>query len=198
MKFYQLSFIFCILIGCKSLNISNKEQFAREKFDTVKFNKHKVANIATYLRDDGAKITQSDIGKFYSEEIKIKPDKPFAWRYTFFRESLKLRSAAEFFYGSPIGKYHEYNELGVLTKEIDNDAPYHFSLGAVISKIKRDYNIDILKLQKGMSMNRYIDEVTKEPEYTIGIPISEMALRYIIIDGNSGNVKRDFISQMIE
>jgi hypothetical protein len=88
--------------------------------------------------------------------------------------------------------------LGVLTKEIDNDAPYHFSLNAVISKIKSDYKIDLLTPENGLSVHRYIDDVTKEPEYAINIPINEMAFRYILIDGNSGAVKKDFIGQNIE
>jgi hypothetical protein len=62
----------------------------------------------------------------------------------------------------------------------------------------KEFNIDLMVPIKGIDVARYVDDNSKLPEYSISIPINETSFRCIILDGNSGNVKKDTTGHYIE
>lgn len=68
---------------------------------------------------------------------------PYLTSKTFFKNN-NLKSIGKHFYSFPIAIYKEYNETGKLVKEVNNDAPYKFSVEDLIKKIKKEHDVDIV------------------------------------------------------
>lgn len=186
------------LYSCKSVNVSQKKKPEMEKFDIVSFNKYKINNMANYTASDGNRILSEDIDSYYFEQIKSNINDPFSFKYRFFKSSLALMSSCQFFYNIPTGEYLEYDQHGKLIIKKDYDSPYLFSINDLIQKMAKEFNTDLMTPIKGIDVARYVDDNSKLPEYSIRIPINESSFRYIVLDGNSGNVKKDVIGHNIE
>jgi hypothetical protein len=191
-------FISLPLIGCKTPHFLNKRQLEMEKFNIVDYNRLQINGIARYIRSDGSQITLKDAGAYYTEEIRKESNSPFATTYRFFKSSLKLKGSGSLFYKIATGVFKEYNEKGELVSEKDFDAQYKFTIDSLIDKMKKEFNINLLTPTAGLMVYRYVDAVTKSPEYVIQVPIRDLVFRHIVLDGNSGRTKKDFIATNVE
>lgn len=169
-----------------------------EKFDIASYNKLKINGMARYVKSDGTQITLKDAGAYYTEEDRNDANTPFATTYRFFKGSLKLKGSGSMFYRISTGVSKEYNENGELVSEKDFDAQYKFTIDSLIKKIKKEFDINLLIPTAGLTVYRYVDDTTKLPEYDIEIPVRDLVFRHIVVDGNSGLIKKDFTASNVE
>ena len=94
-----------------------------------------------------------------------------------------------------IGITKEYNKMGKLIKETNEDAPYEFSVKDLIQKFKKEYNIDLEDREKSSGKsNSVYDGVRRypteecyhnKPIYEVGYSLKDGYHSYFI-DGTTG------------
>ena len=110
-------------------SINNLIRSKVERFDRITFDKHKINGEYTFTLKDGSVVRQSESEKRanYSEEIRDSI-KPFIMCRVFYMYSCNLKVKGEKFYNFPIGIWQYFDETGELTKEVNWEEPYKFSI----------------------------------------------------------------------
>ena len=185
------------LLAFRSINYLSDKQSPKEKFDIASFNKFQVNGTAKFRSKDGSEITLKTLGPEYFEKVKRDSNSPFALVLRFFRPSLMLNSSVHTFYEFSYGKLLLYDETGNLVRERNLDTPYGLDIKSFIDVVSKDLNINLLIPTPGLVVYRNI-AAENMPEYEIVISIHDLTYRHIILDGNSGVVKKDYIATNIE
>ncbi|KUJ60507.1 hypothetical protein AR687_17190 [Flavobacteriaceae bacterium CRH] len=123
----------------------------------------------------------------YIERIE-KKNTPFTI-VKVFHENRSLLTKGEEFYSFRIGSYKEYDDIGNLTKEINYDQDYKFSIYDLAKKMKEEYKIDILKKSPWFKVMR--DKIDSVVIYKIMIYINENKYsntKNFNIDGTTGKI----------
>jgi hypothetical protein len=138
--------LFCI-ISCRSQEIKqdkvNTNKYTMERFDIKKYRENKGINGYEFVSKDNENIRQIEHeDKTFSENIK-KNNSPYLIIKIFYLDG-SLKMINKNFYNFQIEIKKEYDEVGKLIKEIDNDLPYKFSITDLQKKIIAEYQIDII------------------------------------------------------
>ena len=78
---------------------------------------------------------------------------PYNYYYEYDKRG-NLRRSLDYFDRFVIGKEYNYDSLGHVTKTIDHDKPYKFSLDDLIKKMKEEYGCDILDKERLIKVYR--------------------------------------------
>ena len=163
--------------------INDKELTTMKTFDMERFNRNAINNVYEFHWKDDLYVTQRKLKDYYLEHI-IKKDTPLKKNKAYyFSGSIKFE--ANLYYDCLIGITKYYDESGKLIKEVDEDAPYKFSLEDVIKKVKTEYNIDLTKPRPRMNMSRATHYGASFGYEEGGDPRSR---EMIYLDGNTGKV----------
>lgn len=168
-----------------------------EKFDLQKFNQYKVKNIATYNSDNGMVIEMRELGETYLKVISSR-NSPFSTRLTFYKSNRSIKRRGTFFYNNPVGVSYEYDDQANLTKQINCDSAYNFSIEKLIDLLKNKYQTDLMIPTKNIFVNRYINDATHRPEYEIIIRSEYPFFLDILINGNTGDIIEEKAGNYIE
>lgn len=186
------------IISCKSQekikNPITKKENKMEYFDKVKFDDNKKNGEYRFTLSDNTEVRQ--MGPFddstYSEEGK-KINLPYRYAKTFFSKSLSLKSEGITFLGLPIGIDKFYDENGNLVKEVNHDLPYKFSIDDLREKIKKEFDLDIVKdynFKEPSAIKVSRSFYGKVPSY-YQVAFEKMGKTiYLEIDGTTGNYKK--------
>jgi hypothetical protein len=188
MKNFFLIVLFFLFANAKS-QIKNTNKNI-EHFDLKKFREHNSnENHFGFVLENGDKVQQftGEGGKGFIERTE-KKDTPFTIVKAF-HENTSLLTKGEEFYNFRVGIYKEYDENGNLTKEINYDKDYKFSIDDLAKKMKEEYKIDILKRSPWVKVMR--DKIDSGIIYKVMVYLKENKYsdtKNYTIDGTTGKV----------
>lgn len=149
-----------------------------KKFDLEAFEKHKKDN-NTYCRyitkndnDDTVEIFLIENKDSYQQTVTYL-NTPIKKRFMYDKKTLTVTKEIESFYDCVIGFQREYNEKQELIKEINNDAPYKFSWQDLVSKMKNEYQIDLMDEKEQIKNNSHVSFLSRSTQtmkYSITMP----------------------------
>lgn len=99
--------------------------------------------------------------------------------------TLALHVKGDLFHGFAVGKWQTYDEMGKLQQEVDEDAPYPFSIYDLDKKMKAE-GVEIMLPDPEVKVSR---TENPEPTYTVSFPVSRLdhaKAKYVVIDAKSG------------
>lgn len=202
----KIIFFLCLITSCNcssqvkngkiknnKMTKTNIEYFNIEKYKDWETDDDWSSNESTkFLKKGNDKVEIY----FYNEgiQVRIKSIKnPYEIVKGFSNYNKRLLGLTNNFYQFPIGIDKEYDENGIVVKEIDNDTPYVFSLNELLQKIKKEYNVDLEDLTQRASVTRRVDPYLNKPIYEVHLrksieDIETNRYFYILIDATTGNV----------
>lgn len=180
------------VLSCKAQEKATKVPLKKmEEFNGQDLNKFQVMFLGeiNFTKPNGDEVRQIEDKDSYTEYIS-KKGTPFETVNIFYKRTCALKATGERFYGFPIGIFKEYNQNGVLIKEINSNEPYKFTLEALIQKVEKEFHINIMKNTIGVSVTRTTNPV---PQYELDYPVIEgnpLWLNIVIFDGITGFIIR--------
>ena len=170
---------------------SKEEYKIIKRFDIENYNKQKpidhFSTIYEFIDRDGMNVKQerdeseSD-GEYYLDE-RHYPNSAYTYTCMYNARGYITLSLTRF-YDMIIGKTIYYDTSGNTSREIDEDAPYLFSIDDLILKMKREYNIDIENQEKIWLVSRYPDNNNVFYEVSVKAPYSKIIV--YLINGTNG------------
>lgn len=149
-----------------------------KKFDLEAFENHKKDNnnycryITKDENGDSVEIFLIEHKDSYQQTITYL-NTPIKQRYMYHKKTLTLIKEMESFYDCVIGFQREYNEKEELIKEINNDEPFKFSWQDLVSKMKTEYQIDLMDEKEQIKNNTqvtFLSRNSKTLRYSISMP----------------------------
>lgn len=216
-KEYKMKNIFLVLAYLNILSHScygqnqnmGKNNFIKkdimEYFDIENFRKNNPnENEKNITLESGGNIRQLKFDTAYIEDYTFN-NSPIRERKGYSKKTYILTFYCRFFYDIPIGKTREYDELGKLIRETDNDINYPFSVEQLRGVIKNEYSVDLfvlpqkslffnVKRRRDKDLNGYFYFVT----FHTSLPDEGNLYprREICIDGNTGKIIYDESSHL--
>lgn len=165
-----------------------------KKFDIESYKKKRDTDI-NFTDRDGMLVRQwsgeNELdGKYYIDE-RHYPNSPYLYCIEY-DEKGRIKNFITNFYHIIIGKTIYYNTFGGIVKEVDEDAPYKFSINDLIVKMKCEYNMLIEDKNKVWNVGRYIEDHT--PLYVISEKNGDFHENLYLINGYNGKtlyIKKD-------
>ena len=170
-----------------------------KRFDLETFWKNQVGETYEFVNSDGMIVEQRHgtteaHGEMYIDERRY-PNSPYKYSCAYYPDGMIKVSLTQF-HSVYIGKDYYYDTTGKLVKEVDNDAPYKFSIDDLILKMKQEYNIDMVHadVKRVWNLNRYAvdNSVFYEVYVRPGNPNSVLVNAYLI---NGTNGKTLYITE---
>ena len=177
-KVLLISLIYNMSIGLWSPPVGDK--FDKELFDRYQKNgsyeyHHKENTILLY-----------DTGNTYKKSIY--PDScAITYHTTYYKEGLTVKGKATTLYDIYIGNTRAYDKQGNCIQDIDEDAPYKYTIEDVVKFIKDKYDVDLLKREKG-SWTLISRSPTPTPHYMLRFISKEGFPVIYSIDGIDGTI----------
>ena len=141
-------FIYLISLVVTTTTVYAQQIENRRKFDIRKYNENTVNDrVYTYQSNDTTVVNLSFWGTYYLE-TQIFNGSQRENRYAYDLNG-KIKSSSEYYAGVPIGKTKIFNTDGDIVKEVDEDAPYLFSMEDLRKLIVEIFDIDILYPKRG-------------------------------------------------
>lgn len=190
-KIYLLTLF--IFFNCKSQNTKiTKEKINISKYKYYELHPGVLDNPKSkthfYLhKNKEIQIYKDD--KIISVQENIK-DSPFKSQKLYSKKTLILTKVQTQFYNFCIGITKIYDENGKLTKIINCDEKYSFTIKQLIEKLKNDYEIDF-STRKGSGREIERNYINGKDCYNVIINLGTSAksgTKNIVIDGNNGKV----------
>lgn len=164
-----------------------------EKFNLQSFNQNKKDSVYEYLAKD-------TIVRLFEEKDNYKKElitKNYSFKHTFVysKNTNSLVNESCHFYGMPIGIWKSYDENGALINSKDYDAGFDFSIGDLITMLKKELGIDLINDNNYHSLS--IEKVSYKRFYFINAHCyslkiaTESGNRFIKIDGTKGEILND-------
>ena len=156
-----------------------------DKFDKELFDRNQKDGMYEYYQD-GCTILLTDLGDRYSKIVH--PDSSaFEYRTFYYKKELTVRARSIRLYDIYVGISKVYNIKGNLVKEIDEDAPYKYTIEDVVKFIKDKYDVDLLKREK-RSWTLISRSTNPSPHYMLRFHTKEGLPVVYSIDGIDGTI----------
>ncbi|AKU69329.1 hypothetical protein [Prevotella fusca] len=179
--------------------IGKQMETTSEKIDTLLFQMNRGNNNEYMYRTGQWQVLQrymSDNNVYYYYERKLKDGELVEeYRRFFSSGKLNVRGFSYKNHGFPIGVWSEYNEDGILIREIDKDEPFkNYPWNEVRLFMEKEYHVDFF--DKHTIVHRYLDK-TSTPVYDICWRSKNDVFKNVIIDINTRKVikEEDFKAQ---
>lgn len=148
-----------------------------KKFDLEVFKAHKIDNnnycrYITLNADGNTVETYIKENKDSYQETITYLNSPIKKRHMYDKKTLKIVKEIKSFYDCIIGLRREYDQDGEILNIIDNDKPFLFSWQDVVTKMKAEFDIDLMDINQ-MYKNSHTGSVSRssqEMKYFITIP----------------------------
>lgn len=178
-------------------NINAQHIHNMRKFDIKVFNEHEkdINGAYCYELNDSIIVSLENWGDSYVERQTTKGT-TIEKRYDYYKSG-KIKLSASLFCNVLVDTTKWYNEYGDLVKEVNEDAPYTFSMEDIQKLIMRMFKIDILYPKSQLSIIRSKNEpiLNTFPEieylYEIFIPTNYGVRKQgheLIIDATTGEI----------
>jgi len=189
------------LLGCKTTiveknNTLKKEQI--ESFDISSFRKTGATLNEVNTEIDNDTITERSemIDTFVQTTYSI--NSAFKTKKSFYKKNLQLKAEANFFYDFTIGIARQYDMEGHLIEEKDWDKCCAFDVVDLMSKFKKEFNIDLSsRVKKSVVRGGENDKWI----YIVAIQLSDNPKgdsRQIKVDAESGAILDDKVISYTE
>ncbi|UFH35081.1 hypothetical protein [Flavobacterium acetivorans] len=194
MKNKAIMIISCIfLMGCNTYKkqikpINNK--IIMKKFDLESFKKNNKGKKEYEIVKGDSIFKRSDENDCFYEEAK-KMNGKFKTISNYYKETLMIKNSGNYFDQMPYGVAKFYNEKGEITKEINYDENYPFSVYDLIARIKTTHQMDLNDEKNNISVSREIDRETGKHIYVIFYDKTDngsYCYKYINVDGVTGQI----------
>ncbi|WP_417369649.1 hypothetical protein [Flavobacterium beibuense] len=169
-------------VQCAGQQVTPQKPNGLKKFNKAKYSELNEKNSLKYTENDTIYEIKEESSYFF--ELKRSVGNRFIKYYSYHKSNLSLREEGQSFSEMPIGIRKVYDEKGTMIKEINYDEDYSFSVTDLISKLKKEKQID-LNEEKYIVM-RHLEK--GKPYYFIRYPFNKSSLKYIKIDGSSGEI----------
>lgn len=127
------------------------------------FDKRKLEGVRggiSFMLNDSTEVFQRRSDNFFVETITFNyPCRNRQLQRTYHLDNGRLRSETAIHFSEPVGVRRYFDYSGQLVKEIDQDAPFPFSIEDVRSLVKEVTDIDIFNTDFGVRLQRYSREV---------------------------------------
>lgn len=200
----KLIILSIILTGINSCSVPNNSSNTRakigkqmettsEKFDTLLFQMNRGNNNEYMYRTGQWQVLQrymSDNNVYYYYERKLKDGELIEeYRRFFSSGKLNVRGFSYKNHGFSIGVWSEYNEDGILIREIDKDEPFkNYPWKEVRLFMEKEYHVDFF--DKHTIVHRYLDK-TSTPIYDICWRSKKDVFKNVIIDISTRKVIKE-------
>lgn len=162
-------------------------------FNVQEFKNREVHGRANYQSTNQTMVLEFQTGSdFHYYRMISKQGSPYHLDIEYY-SNLNLKSWDVVFYNLAVGFSYKYDEKGNLVKKNDTDQPYKFTVQDLINLFKKKYRMDLSVKVDGMHIERQYIKVKKRYEYSIRFFTTEGRPRYIDIDGETGEILRDFL-----
>ena len=156
-----------------------------DKFDKELFDRCQKDGFYEYHHDNST-VLLSDLGNVYGKAITL--DSCAIKYYTnYYKKELTVRARSIRLYDIYVGISKVYNIKGNLVKEIDEDAPYKYTIEDVVKFIKDKYDVDLLKREK-RSWTLISRSTNPSPHYMLRFHTKEGLPVVYSIDGIDGTI----------
>jgi hypothetical protein len=190
MKHTVILALVMVCIGCNAQKKQDKNSIKKasmEKFDKTAFEANKVNGEYNTTLKDGTQVRQWETPpNQYVERIK-KPHSPYETYKEFYYDNGMIKTSGELFYNFHINTWHQYDKKGAIIKEVNENAPYKFSIED-LNKMMLKMGVNIMVIKPGVLVNRFTQE---KPLYGVIYPV-DPATPYntyeLTIDGTTGKI----------
>lgn len=180
MKFFILSMLLILNYAC-----NGQIGAQMERFDIANFKKKAIKGENVYITGDTIKVRQWQLSKdVFVQETSVINSTEMLYQ-EFYSDSGFLKLSGKTFHGFPIGIWKEFANNGALTKEIDKDKGYEFSINDLDKKMKA-LKVNIRFEQTGVTVMR---ADAGRPKYLVNYPVSDdspFEVYRVMIDGITG------------
>lgn len=197
-QIYLLIFITCTILCCKNLKTSPKSTIKMETFDLEYFKANQKNGTVDTTLSDGTYIVMLGLDDSYIKEVRPSKSSPYCTSYFFARSSLKLSQVLTTFFKCPTGIMKKFDENGNIIETRDFDALYKFSIDDLIKKIHTEFGVDLTNVNQHVEVSRGVDTKIENLGYSIMIFLTGRSYRYIVVDGKTGEIKKNVIAETIE
>jgi len=189
-----LIIVLLVIIMINKCYSQNDNKMEMEKFNIEKYKglaqdtAYSPSATDLYLVDNDQRIRIL----YFNDMIQVEEtniDSAFKRVKVYSRKSNNLLATGSFFYNFPIGNHIGFDENGNVINNKDYDTDYQFSLTDLEKKMKEEYKIDIMNVERTFGVNRYIETTKiKLPLYEIYYrdAINRSLLHCFILNGNNG------------
>lgn len=195
MKNYT-AIILSIVIGIMShsINAQEKQKKTMEQFDYEKFTELKdmegKKSEYSFFTSDSTEVIYNEYSDIFFEKKILYNSKYRTTKQFYKNNNRSLKREGQYFDQIPYGIHKFYNEQGELTKEINYDSLFPFTVPMVIDLLKNSFNVDITDLQLKTYCESTIDP---SPQYLIEYKFEEgRKSRRFLISGVSGEILSDY------
>lgn len=167
----------------------NKTNQKMEKFDVTKIiNGFGAESEIKFTKDDTIYEVLDSNNQYVETRKKISES--FTRHLVYDKKTLSLLKESTSFSKISYGIYREFDTMGNVLKEVNLDEKFEFSLDNLLKLVKIKYEVDFNQVLNN-SVYRGFDEHLGRYVYKIHQHIDDYKMRYIIIDGQTGDVISD-------
>lgn len=177
-------------------SVKNTEKYTvMKKIDIDRFNKYRDGDY-NFTDSSGMEVRQVEDFNFDTEKVvgydeyRRYPNSAYEY-YCRYDEKGNLIRSVSLFYRIPIGYEKIYDTLGYSRDGENYDAPFKFSVEDLISKMKKEYDVNIVDTKICRNVSRGVfDTLLNRPIYSILIYDLEVRGKSFgyLVDGNNGEI----------
>jgi len=188
-KHIIFAFVMLCLFSCKAQHENITVPI--KKIDLKKYSTLQREGYYQSIKSDTITDVYSSDGKYIESKYPPKNNTTIVKSYSY--KTGILMEEGQKFSKVEVGITKIYDSNGKVYKEIDNDAPYAFSLDQIRNLLKVKFNIDVTERNSKRSVERYYNSVEDRYIYVINEPVGIFTGRLIRIDGTTGEIISDTI-----
>lgn len=147
------------------------------------------------IRNDS--IIELSFTKDYYIESKNKIGESFYTHYSYNKNNHLINTISTTFKDMPVGFEKWFDENGKIVKSVNHDENYRFSIYELIKQIKKSHNINLNDNTMLQGIERKFDKKLNKFVYYVRYKLSKSDLKFIILDGQSGQIIEEGMSQII-
>ncbi len=191
----NLLFLFCTLtpIACirarQVPTTTQSKSHNMERFNIAEFERNQVNDEYTFITKDGTKVIQR---QFPGRQEYLEESFPVNSHYSkirlYYMPSGNIKTEGTRFYKMSVNTWVYYEPTGVVSRKVDWEMKFKFTINDLIAKVKDAYKIDLLQKESSVYATRSLERDPR-PFYSISFPVGNAmpgAMYTVIIDGVTG------------
>ncbi len=195
-QYLLLIFICLFFFRCSNLKKSDNRSYKMETFDLKYFVANQKNGTVDTILNDGTQIVLRALDSDYVKEVRISKSSPFHTFYFFYRHSLKLKAKGTYFFDCPRSSV-KFDKNGRITENINYDSQFKFTIEDLIRKMRDEFGVDLTNREQKLHVQRSVAIKIKHPNYILMIYLNEDTFRYLMIDGKTGEIKKNFTGENV-
>ena len=202
MKYTVIIFtlLYC-MISCSAQNKSNQQienkMMNYKTFDIEEYKRIVKENpnaMHIYMKSNNGMIIEVNDEYSHGEFIGFRedchyPDSPYNTVFLYYKNG-RIKKSWTTFYECIIGNITEYDSIGRAVNQRDEDTFYKFDIEALIKKMKKEYNVDLLDRKSIYQVSRFFIKSMNQSFYEVYAyrPKTLTQADTYLIDGMTGEM----------